>query len=344
MIDKTLIEAIDKIFSLNSNLEDIKTGLVIKNKYCPRKIYKYRALSDYSVQNVINGNIWFDNPINMNDPYDCKFMWDNFADKYFISAEQYQSIYSNEHDEFDQELFKYIYRNNVSYNDFLKRIKFQGLPATPIIDVLKDKHEQMISEFVSAYLKRVYFCSFSENFSSILMWAHYSSNHCGFCIEYDSTNLKTYNPYIHQLYPILYKDKLFNVSDLIYGNKDQLQSKDFNNLYLNYPLIYKSFEWDYEKEWRVIHPHGVYNQAQNLPTPPISSILLGSNFFKPFNVEDKSKNFEYYANPNRILAVQLVSHCATKNIKLKIMKHSLSTYSMMATPISYEECFRLLHL
>ena len=340
MRDPELIQAINKIFSLDSNLDDITLGLDIKNTFCPRKIYKFRTLSEYSVNNVINNDIWFNNPINMNDPYDCKFMWDNFADREFISAEQYQSMYANKPDEFDPELFEDISNNKVSYNDLLKRIKFQGLPATPMIEVLKDRHEKMISDFMNAYLKSIYFCSFSENFSSILMWAHYSNNHYGFCIEYDSTNVQGYNPYIHQLYPILYTDKLFNVSDLFYDNGDRVKSKNFNNLYLSYPLIYKSYEWDYEKEWRVIHLFGTYNKAQNLPTPPISSILLGSNFFKPFYVEEENRNFDYYAN--RSLAVQLISHCMKKRIELKIMKHSFSTYSMMAVPISYDECFKLL--
>lgn len=340
MRDPELIKAIDKIFSLDSNLDDITLGLDIKNTFCPRKIYKFRTLSEYSINNVINNDIWFNNPINMNDPYDCKFMWDNFADRNLITSKQYLLMYANAPEEFDPELFEYISNNKVSFNEYLQKIKIQGLPATPMIDVLRDLHEDLIGKLMNAYLKSIYFCSFSENFSSILMWAHYSNNHYGFCIEYDSTNVQGYNPYIHHLYPILYTDKLFNVSDLFYDKRDRVKSKNFNNLYLNYPLIYKSYEWDYEKEWRVIHAHGIYNKAQNFPTPPISSILLGSNFFKPFDVEEENKTFDYYAN--RSLAVQLISHCMKKNIELKIMKHSLSTYSMMAITIPYDKCFKLL--
>ena len=342
MRDPELIQAIDKIFSFESNRDDITTGLNIKNTYCPKKIYKYRALSEFSVNNVLNNNIWFDNPLKMNDPYDCRFMWDNSADRNFISAEQYKSIYANAPNEFDQELFEYISNNNVSHNEFLKKIKIQGMPATPIVNILNDWHEDSISVFMEGYLKHIYFCSFSENFSSTLMWAHYSKNHYGFCIEYDSTNVQDPNPFIHQLYPILYTDKLFNLNDLFYDNTKRVKNKNFNNLYLNYPLIYKSHEWAYEREWRVIHARGICDKAQNFQTPPISSIFLGSNFFKPFNVEETNKDFEYYGE--RSLAIQLISHCMKNNIELKIMKHSPTTYSMTAIPISYKECFKLLSI
>lgn len=342
MRDPELIEAIDKIFSLNSDLNDISLGLDIKNTFCPKKLYKFRSLSEYSLNNVMNNDIWFDNPINMNDPYDCRFMWDNFADRNFISAEEYKNLFTDEPEFFEPEVFEYISKNKVSHNDFLSMFKLKGVSFSLMKDVLKDRHEEMVSEFMNAYLKSIYFCSFSENFSSVLMWAHYSNNHYGFCIEYDSTHVQGYNPYIHNLYPILYTDKLFNVSDLFYDKRDIVKSKKFNNLYLNYPLIYKSHEWDYEKEWRVIHAHGIYNKAQNLPAPPITSILLGSNFFKPFDVEEKNRDFNYSAN--RSLAIQLISHCMKKHIELKIMKHSLSTYSMTAVPISYDECFKLLSM
>lgn len=342
MRNPEIIKAIEQIFSLDSKLEDIESGLNIKNIYSPKKIYKFRALSENSINNVLNNNIWFDNPINMNDPYDCRFMWENSADREFISAEQYKHIYANAPEEFDSELFAYISENKVSFNEFLRKIKIQGQPGSLMIDVLNDRHEELISKFMTAYLQKIYFCSFTENFSSMLMWSHYSNNHSGFCIEYDSTKANGYNPYIHQLYPVLYTNKLFNVSELFYDKKDLVKSKKFNNLFLCYPLIYKSDEWDYEKEWRVIHPHGLIGQAKNLSTPPISTILLGSNFFKTLAMQHKKKFPEYKSNHD--LALKLIDHCKCNGIKLKIMKHSISTYSMTDTPIDYDECYRLLSI
>lgn len=336
--ENELLQAIHKIFSLDSKLEDIEAGLEIKNSFCPRKLYKYRCLSEYSVQNVINQNIWFDNPTQMNDPYDCRFMWDNFADRNFISAEEYQYLYANSPEEFDHELFEYISNNKVSHNKFLEMIKINNKSLTPLVEILNKLHEKMMSDFINAYMQKIYFCSFSENFSSILMWSHYSNNHTGFCIEYNSAEVTKPNPYIHQLYPIIYTDKLFNISNLFYENHNQIQNNKFNNLYLNYPLIFKSNEWEYEKEWRLIHANGFLDFAQNIPTPPISSILLGSSFFKQFDIPQDQKTAEYHRNLS--LALELINHCRLNEIEMKIMQHSLTSYSIDAHPISYDECYK----
>ncbi len=335
MIDTNLKMAIHKIFAKESNSNDIKAGIDIKNRFCPKKFYKFRSISQNSIDNVLSNTIWFDNPLNMNDPYDCRFALDNFADQYHISPETYKSFYIDKPEEFDSELFDYIKENKVTYNEFMKKIKFNGLSLEPMITVFQDSHEEWLSKFIHSYLKKIYFCSFSQHFHSILMWTHYSQNHSGFCIEYDSSNINEYNPYINNLYPIIYTDKLFNISDYY-----SQQNPKNNILYFQYPIIYKSSEWAYENEWRVIHSHGSLSKACNLPTPPISSIILGSNFFTQFKVNDNYKDGEYHKKLR--LALQLISHCKKKSINLKIMKHSKLTYSMVDIPISSDECLELL--
>lgn len=336
MIDKTLIEAIDKIFSIESNLENIKVGLSTKNKYCPRKIYKYRALSDNSVQNVINENIWFDNPLNMNDPYDCRFTLENFTDRKFISPEEYSSYYINYPDELDQELLHSISNRNMTYREFLQQVKIQDKPLFKLNEALDQVHQENISNLNTHISKFIFFCSFSEKFNSTLMWSHYTENHKGFCIEYDSSNNELNNPYIDLLYPIFYKEQLFDLSDYFYNKDTQVTPNKLNNLYLNYPLIHKSSEWSYEKEWRVIYNHGTLNQAKNLPTPPITSILLGCNFFRQF--EHKSLNH----NSRISLALRLVQNCELKKIEIKLMQQSSTCYSMDAQVISYNDCYKML--
>ncbi len=80
------------------------------------------------------------------------------------------------------------------------------------------------------------------------MWGHYSSKHFGFCVEYDVDKMDLKNKI---LAPVLYSDTPFDASKLV--DKVGIDD-DFSNVC---PLVVKSKDWIYEKEWRVF--------MQNIP-------------------------------------------------------------------------------
>jgi len=331
-----LEKAVEKILSIESIYSDIQTGMEDKKSLFPKSLFKFRSLTRNSINNIEENTLWFDNPLNMNDPYDCRFMWDNFLDRYFISAEEFKAIYENAPEQLDEELYKDILNHDISYRELLSRIKIDGKFVRGLISEFSKLHEKMVRDFLEKF-NDVHFCSLAEKFDSILMWTHYSDNHTGFCLEYD---LRENISILNSTFPVFYKSKLFNISKIVYDNRDKLLSGGWNKLYPINPLIYKAQEWEYEQEWRVIIPFGKLSKPQNIKMPKIKCILLGSRFFKRFEVDDNKKDDSYHQNKE--LAVRLIKHCKKNAIKIEIMRHSTMDYSISRNPISFEDCYNLL--
>lgn len=71
----------------------------------------------------------------------------------------------------------------------------------------------------------------SQKNDNVLMWTHYAERHSGICIEFETK-----------------KDKIFQGVNRVHYPKSIMLSTD-----KDYRLI-KSNDWEYEKEYRVIHP------------------------------------------------------------------------------------------
>lgn len=112
----------------------------------------------------------------------------------------------------------------------------------------------------------------SENIKSPLMWAHYANNHKGFAIAYDfrgnnisqcanCMNRSCSNIKLATIYPIIYSDNRFDATQ--YGkwyveqymkhclgiNIDAIYKDE---LIYTKAALYKSNDWKYEDEWRIL--------------------------------------------------------------------------------------------
>lgn len=81
---------------------------------------------------------------------------------------------------------------------------------------------------------------FTEQYNSVLMWAHYAGGHTGICVEYDAKKLTDKG---HILMPIVYTDDIFCADRLLGKIQDKKE--------LIYPALFKSKCWEYEREWRL---------------------------------------------------------------------------------------------
>ncbi|MBA2871039.1 hypothetical protein HNQ85_001309 [Anoxybacillus calidus] len=101
---------------------------------------------------------------------------------------------------------------------------------------------------------------FSDNFNSNMpMWAHYSNNHKGFCVEYNIINPNL-------IFPVLYGEKRYATASIITNLVSELtklenQDKraDLNKINHYFTVLYlsnmvKHRSWEYEKEYRILYP------------------------------------------------------------------------------------------
>lgn len=251
---------------------DIKNALSLKNEHMPMKLYRYRSVTKYSLNDIKNNTIWLSNASEFNDPFDstvaiCGDTILNGMAKNIIEK------HPNEHNLSDAEL-KRLKSSPNRHEELTKIIvekdpQFHDPESYPTItakmmQIFKNECDKMISYSSSMWQKSICVCSFTTRIDSIRMWSLYADSHKGFCIEYeiDSDDFK------NMLFPVIYSEKRFDVTEN-YGSDDRP-----TNLYTYIPAMHKLSEWSDEKEWRIISHISVNNG--NILGPTIRSITLGS--------------------------------------------------------------------
>ena len=84
------------------------------------------------------------------------------------------------------------------------------------------------------------------------MWGHYANKHNGFCLEYD---VSLFSSELQLVMPVVYTQKPFDASMI-------LDMRGIDDKYANLcPSLFKSMDWSYEKEWRLVLPNMEYKTA-----------------------------------------------------------------------------------
>ena len=131
---------------------------------------------------------------------------------------------------------------------------------------------------------------FSETPCSNVMWGHYADKHMGFCLEYDVVKL---TDKLKPLLPVIYTDKPFDASDII-------DMRGINDKYAMFcPALFKSKDWSYEKEWRILRPKSEKNiELFNIPNA-ITGVFLGFHTLSG-ETEEAADELTKIANEKRI--------------------------------------------
>nr|WP_034332222.1 DUF2971 domain-containing protein [Herbaspirillum sp. B39] len=124
------------------------------------------------------------------------------------------------------------------------------------------------SEGEAAWLRRVVdgivdrtgIYSFSETARSMLMWSHYAADHKGLCFQFF---LPVGFEEIQTLLPVEYGTKM---KEIEFRNKQEEHINAFR---------FKSVEWRYEQEWRIIKPNSA-RSILKLPPNMIKAVIFGA--------------------------------------------------------------------
>lgn len=205
-------------------------------------------------------------------------------------------------------LIKFI---SLSDNESLNEKKFQTLRQNELwfssIETLNDPYEfkcfyvneeklkdyyypkEMIDFFKSMLGKdtqKFALVSLSGNsFDSLPMWAYYTNNYHGFCVEYEVENPEA-------IYPIIYEPNRVPLASVIANfytefQKMQERGEETNNnvkfyaTILQHQYFIKHCSWKHEKEYRIIYPKEDENYGFNVPLANIglrvTKIVAGMN-------------------------------------------------------------------
>lgn len=276
-------ELFENLFSENKN--KIKKGKEELNKHFPQYLFKYR-FNENHIKALEENKLYLSNPLGFNDPYDSSFSIINKID--FVKFWSLLEFGDTEH----------------GLNNFNEGEKF-------IDDNLNPDFSKNIAEIFKI-------TCFSTKVDSLLMWTHYSNEHKGFCIGYDTTNEIKFNQCLKSnIFPVLYTENLFDVMKFIqFDDVDDSEyyrvllriTKNWSDIIKYYfedhihnvlrpyePCLTKFKDWSYEEEWRFVTNKLEYKKDYMECIP--SNIYLGARFdgdINDFKRIAKDKNCELY--------------------------------------------------
>jgi len=271
--------------SEEANAARVTEAINLKYEYRPKSVFKYRSVDDegHSLQNLEKDCVWVCSPTAYNDPYDSslsisintllksalgdgvKGIIENELAGQVEAAKLSQILDSDNPGLALQELF--MVKDGLSEED--QAANRQWLTAQ------MDKYERLAAEKLpESHKESLKICSFSETPDSITMWSHYADQHRGFCIEYGVEELPPSDGFVRMLFPVVYSERLFDATR--YFQAAIRDRNKFNVLFPTLAALYKSPEWSYEKEWRLIIPANLVKQAGLLRVPKPKAVDLGS--------------------------------------------------------------------
>lgn len=222
----------------------------------PPIIYKHRNWKEDFHKDLLKKNQFFmASPSSLNDPFDCR-IYENHI-KFLETSEN------------KEEYIKKSLENNLDY------LKSNNLTEENGREILSERlndtlHYQVRSEVIGNEIddQSIGIGCFSENWNSILMWTHYADNHKGYCVGFDEKWLR-YSQLFSKVKRVEYSIDYPELNPL---------NKSKNSSELKY--FYKSLDWDYEEEIRVMNLYVNYktekpNRIIELENKHIKEVILG---------------------------------------------------------------------
>lgn len=194
----------------------------------PDYLYKYRKIDEKTVSLIVNSEIYFSEPDQFNDPFDCRLKCSfEGTDKEWCAALT-QSLR-----QYDPKLSPAEVQAKVK-----EKMRLGTHRDTDFLNRMEDKIQQ------DSISKLGGFCLTADP-KNILMWGHYADCHKGCCLEF-STKTKEFGLVDKVDYPKEYPTR--RLVDSMVANDPESDAR--------FGVLTKSELWGYEQEWRFWHMKG----------------------------------------------------------------------------------------
>jgi hypothetical protein len=282
---------------LNGNDEKAMT---LKLNHFPKSFYKYRALNENTFKILKDDLVWLADIETLNDPFDeNNFLRGNFSDPEFPN--QFKTTFGKN---ITPHEINEIINSSDPYTIYSNICKTKGVILNVSRKNLSEKTNIIWHENRNEEKKLIRICSFSECNDSLLMWAHYSNEHKGICIEYDFNDSAEIRPFLQ---PVFYSNIMLKINS-------SLQMDTINNVMAS---ICKAEDWNYEKEWRLtFFTKKQIDKNENHANVPIpKAIYLGARFHLNSNLE--KTELEQIAKERNIPVYNMEKHQSEYKIVVK---------------------------
>ncbi len=216
----------------------------------PAKLYKYRDTGTNSESIFTKQELYFANPMEFNDPFDCGF-------HILCQGEHNQRVIA-------ASAFKTARTVHPEWSLEQAHEAAEQAGAVITTDHLGKVTSIFKSKLSSDTNQRAGILSLAERCDDILMWSHYADCHKGICVEFrtdgDSSMFSGAKPVVYSDdYPHL------DLRDIVESKKTRAAAAW---------MLTKSSQWSYEKEWRVLD-FEVGPGVHTFPANSLSSVILG---------------------------------------------------------------------
>lgn len=252
------------------------------------KLYKYKSLKTFHIDELENKYIWFSSAKQLNDKKDCAINANSLSEKEklikflckgnnyrrFVACEAYLTLYRNHSDitlDVIEKCLSGFYGNNplhwgVYFNAFC--LQYQ-LTNEERVKLWKSAHlygyaenEKTIRSSMDNFTEQIQevrdsmlVCSLTTSYNKDSMWAYYCNN-AGICIEYDYSKIQSYE----------LKKIFMQTQKVVYGKKKKCNHLDIIKLkmectpeaiskadaMIGAQLLTKDKSWSTEEEWRIV--------------------------------------------------------------------------------------------
>ena len=234
----------------------------------PRRLYKYRDFNDHTLDMVLSNKVYYADPSTFNDPLDTRPTLETDLDEDVLEKILRNFVERRTSAEMKAaaQTIKYGGPNTTAHIEWISRRQADRLieeienHATNL-DVNYEDHKRLLlehdikGELLGQYDKGI--VSLTERATCSLMWSHYGGQHRGICIGYSVPDSA-----IGELYKVKYGgDRLVKASKIaamLDGNECFRAQVD------EAVLLRKATGWRYEREWRLIGPHGLRDSPLEL--------------------------------------------------------------------------------
>lgn len=231
----------------------------------PNRMYKYRSCCKDHISAFENDQLWLSTSDLFNDPFDTLIQFDKVelirvldalsnpdvlaaSIQYYADGGQIPNQVTRVVDAKEIARMRELAREKDSYEgakdlDEQKKINLQLMMALCVNSL-----PQIVQRFSTV-------ACLSERIDSILMWSHYADNHKGFALGYDLRPFLLPNEQGLGLFPVVYDEKRYDANEFIiclFCSLFQIPAANPDLMNSVKLLLYKSLDWEYEREWRLI--------------------------------------------------------------------------------------------
>lgn len=209
-------------------------------------LFKYGSLNEHSEALFSTPTAWFSSPASLNDPFECR-----------------PSVVFNGS---ENQIIDGIVRAIRNQSPFMPTNIATAYAASRV----REGHHNdpktwadLGADLISTLNRNLGIYCLTKANDNILMWAHYTKNHEGYCLEFEATD---YTPVFGESQEVKYAEE-FPVLDIFTTPRDSQAELAF---------LTKFIGWKYEEEYRIVD-HQSGSGIHTYPSELLRSVTFGMN-------------------------------------------------------------------